>query len=667
MDKTSSTAFAVGAWLFLLSFNLLAFDIPETTEETLQIPKFPESEVDIDIDGKLDESVWSTVPMHSDKFIVSDPDTLKKPIYQTTVKLFYTEQGVYIGLWNEQPADTLVTRLSARDKNPDRDGVSITFDTSGGGLYGYWFGLNLGDSISDGQVLPERQFSRQWDGPWRGATAVVADGWTAEYFLPWSMVSMPQTEGKRQMGIYISRKVAYLDERWTWPALPRSQPRFLSALQPLELEGVNPRQQYAFFPFASSTYDFIDSDIEYKIGADIFWRPSSNLQLNATLNPDFGQVESDDLVVNLSAFETFFGEKRLFFLEGQEIFTTSPRGDTFGGGTPLTLVNTRRIGSSVSGFIDDSMLPEGAEISSLESAQFTELLGAARVTGQYGNWRYGVLGAFENDTTFNAFRDTEQFQVEVPGRDFGVVRGLYEDSTNGYKAIGWLSSMVAHPMQDAYVHAMDGHYLSPNGVWKVDGQLMFSDVDDVNGYGGFVDLVYTPSRGNQHRFSFDYFDRNLDLNDLGFFRRNDSINFRYRFERRESGLENFRERQTRVFLSQEYNNDGLVVRSGAFFRRRWVFQDLNRFTAWVNYFPARWDDRNSDGNGNFRIEDRLVFGGEWESDRSKPISFFVGGFRVGEELGDYTNELFTGVNMTPIDRWTIEFRLRYFDRNSWLI
>ena len=156
---------------------------------------------------------------------------------------------------------------------------------------------------------------------------------------------MPSAGDVRNMGIYMSRKVAYLDERWGWPALPNTQPKFLSLLQPMELQGISPRQQYNIYPFASVTQDEIDNETRYRVGADLFWRPSSNFHLIATLNPDFGNVESDDVVVNLSATETFFPEKRLFFVEGQDIFVASPRADTRSSGVgstgpPTTMVNT---------------------------------------------------------------------------------------------------------------------------------------------------------------------------------------------------------------------------------------------------------------------------------------------------------------------------------------
>ncbi|MCZ6617735.1 MAG: DUF5916 domain-containing protein [Gammaproteobacteria bacterium] len=129
----------------------------------------------------------------------------------------------------------------------------------------------------------------------------------------------------------------------------------------MHLQSLETKSQIAVFPYASVTQDEITGEQEYRVGADLSWRPSTNLQLTATLNPDFGAVESDEVVVNLTAFETFFPEKRLFFLEGNEVFITTPRSDVNrfqstqrGSGAratpptyrpePTTLLNTRRIG-----------------------------------------------------------------------------------------------------------------------------------------------------------------------------------------------------------------------------------------------------------------------------------------------------------------------------------
>ena len=225
----------------------------------------------------------------------------------------------------EQPVDTLVERLSSRDEMINRDEMGVTIDSSGIGLYGNFFRLALGGSKIDGKISPERNLTSQWDGPWIGETVVTEDGWSGEMFIPWSALSMPGGSEERQIAIAIFRKVAYMDELYSWPALPYSQPRFISAFEPVVLEGVNPKQQWEIYPYVSATSDEIRNEADGRGGIDVAWRPSSNLQLTATVNPDFGSIESDDVVVNLTAYETFFPEKRLFFLEGNEVFVTSPR------------------------------------------------------------------------------------------------------------------------------------------------------------------------------------------------------------------------------------------------------------------------------------------------------------------------------------------------------
>lgn len=271
-------------------------------EEPYSPPKFSEDEIDITIDGHLDEAVWQQIEPR-DGMVVTEPDTLVDGDYRTLRRLFYTDKGLYVGVWAEQPPDTLVARLSSRDKFIARDDFSFTLDPSGQGLYGYWFGLNLGDSIEDGTVLPERQFGNQWDGPWRRATATHDKGWSGEIFLPWSMMSMPESDADtREMGYYLSRYVTHRGERWAYPALPPTKPVFLSQLQKIRLEGIDPKQQFTFYPFGAITWDNAEDDNQdsYKTGFDVFWRPSTNLQLTATVNPDFGNVESDNVVVNLS-------------------------------------------------------------------------------------------------------------------------------------------------------------------------------------------------------------------------------------------------------------------------------------------------------------------------------------------------------------------------------
>lgn len=653
--------------LFLVTATLLAAPASavEARDEAYVPTRFDEADVDIRIDGKLDEEIWASLP-YVDDMVVIEPDTLVQVPFETRVRYFYTEKGFYIGAWMEQPTDTLVSRLSSRDIRVQRDEIAFTLDPSGDGLYGYWFGVNLGGTLMDGTVLPERQYSNQWDGPWDGASAEHDQGWSAEFFLPWSMMSMPDGPGDiRQMRYYTSRFLAHRGERWAFPGLPRTKPVFLSQLQKLEIKNVSPRQQLTIYPFASASWDNEHPGHEdaYKAGFDIFWRPSTNLQLTATVNPDFGNVESDNVVVNLSSFETFYPEKRAFFLEGYEIFIATPRARGGQNGPPTTMINTRRIG----GPPRDPEITD-FELSDLEANQPSELMGAAKVTGQSGRMRWGVLGAFENDTVLHGELNGAAFDYLQEGRDFGSARFLYEDTVDGARrSLGWMSTIVAHPQGDAIVHGVDGNYLTHDGRWNVDAQVMFSDVADKTGAGGFVDLTYTPSQGYEHEFSIDAYDDELEINDLGFLRRNDYVGARYKFSRTESGGKNYKRRFTNVMVVSDYNTDGKVVRSGLFLSRERQFQNNHWWFTEFNYFPARWDDINSDGNGAFRIDDRFQLGTWYGTDESKKLWFGFSTFLYKEEIGDLSLNLNIETTWQPTDRFSLQFNLRHEDKNDWLI
>ena len=615
---------------------------------------------DITIDGRIDEPAWQDVPALNNMKVV-EPDTLGDPTYRTDVRMFYTERGFYISYDMEQPRQTIVERYTARDdRDVSRDYVSFSLDTSGSGLYGYWMNLAVGDNQADGTLLPERRYSREWDGAWYGATAITEHGWSAEYFIPWSQMAMPAAEGVRRMGIYTLRRVAHLDERWGWPALPVSQPVFMTGLQRLELLDIAPRQQWSVFPFVSSTYDRIDDEVRYKAGVDVFWRPSSNFQLTATANPDFGSVESDAVVVNLTADETFFPEKRLFFLEGQDIFNTTPRSVSTAG-QRFTVVNTRRIG----GRPRPPQLPPGVGLPLRQAVRPTNLLGASKATGQTGPFRYGILAAFEDETAFNVAG--QEFIQD--GRDFGAFRILYEDDRGAsYRGLGLISTIVAHSESDAVVHAADFHFLSRSGRWNVDGQLLASDRDATGtGYGAYADITYVPRQGLRHTLELTAFDSTLDVNDFGFQRRNDVREAWYRMQWVKSGLTRIRNFTVSPFVRFEVNGDGHRTNNAVASDFSFTLNSLDTLTLSGAHFPARYDDRNSFGNGTFDVAARTNLSVQYQTNQALPWSFYGKAGYQGEFVGGDTFEAAAGLTWRPGLNVSVDFRTTWFDRGGWLL
>ncbi len=634
-----------------------------------QLSRFTEDEANIVLDGFVDEAVWQQVPV-VDNMRVVDPDTMAEAPYETRVRVFHSERGIYVSAVNHQPPGTLVARMTSRDTRLDRDGFVVALDSSGEGLYGYFLRMNLGGSMSDATLLPERQMNMQWDGAWSGATQELEEGWSVECFIPWSMLALPRAAGDtRQIGLYFERQVGHLGgETWSNPALPRTVNEYLSAFEKYELRDIEPRRQLTFYPFASSVHDSIADETGYKAGAEMFWRPTTNSLLSATLNPDFGNVESDDVVVNLSAFETFFPEKRTFFLEGQDIFNATQRagGNRRGFSGPLTLLNTRRIGAAP----HFPAIPDDVEVVATDLSAPSDLLGAVKFTGSAGNWQYGTLFASEDDTTIEGrLEDGTPVGIHATGRDFGVARLLYEDTSDGggRRSLGWMGTRLSHPQLEATAGAIDWGYFSSDNRWIIDGQAMYSDVHGTSGFGVFNDVSFRPRRGVNHSLRATFLDDELDLNDLGFSQRNDSANLDYTYFRIESDLPGLRSRTTGVFIVNQWNTRGQPVRLGAVFNRGYTFPDSNRVSYSLRWLPRRIDDRLGGGSGDFAIPQRFGLNLEYETDQAKSLAWGLEVSLGQDDLGPARNTIWGGLSWRPIDRFSLDFAMEYEDREALLV
>lgn len=631
-----------------------------------QLTQIDEGVANIRLDGRLDEAVWNNVP-YIDGMRVVIPDTLAETAYETHTRIFYTERGIYVGVMNYQPADTIVARMTSRDTKLERDGFVLSIDPSGEGLYGYMMRINLGGSVTDATILPERQFNLQWDGSWDAQTSIVDGGWVAEIFVPWSMVALPQVAGEtRKIGIYTERQLGSSGETWSFPALPDTVPQFLSAFHRFELQDIEPRRQITYYPYVSASHDGIRDEAELRAGAEVFWRPSSNTQISASLNPDFGNVESDDVVVNLTAFETFFAEKRSFFLEGQDVFNTSPRSQGANGpGGPTTLLNTRRIGGSAL-----FKVPTNVSVAATDLSQPTDLLGAVKLTGQSGNWRYGTLFAAEDDMEIRGVDKTtgQRVKLDAQGRDFAVARLLYEDTSGGgRRALGWMGTDVSHDTVDAVVNGVDVHYFSANTQWVADGQFLHSDVNGVTGAGAFGDIAYRPQRGRQHRVALSYLDDTLDINNLGFLSRNDNIQAEYNFSLDQSNVEGLRSLSNSFQVINQWNTAGQATRLGLFFNRNYRFLDNSALRTGLRYFNPRIDDRLGRGTGDFRIPERWAVNFNWSSDPGQQLSYELGIDANQEDLGKKLLTTSAGISYRPVDTFSLNADVSYTDREALLV
>ena len=294
---------------------------------------------EISIDGKLDDPSWESAQEYT-KFYETFPFTLNSPSNFQKVLIHEDSDGIYFGFINQQKKDQVRANKHERDdemSNADKVGVSIDFD--GNGLVAYSFSVSAGGSISDGIYRNENEINYDWDADWKSGVYVDEDFWYAEIFIPWTIAPMKSLVGpKRAVKLNFWRLLA---AEWKVNSSIKGnarQEKYMSLFHAYEFNNYS-ISKIDFFPYLTLSDDRVRNESSEKVGAEIFWKINSCQQLNIAINPDFGQVESDELVVNFSSSETFYSDKRPFFSENHSLFDV--KGMSF-----FYIVNTRRIGGA---------------------------------------------------------------------------------------------------------------------------------------------------------------------------------------------------------------------------------------------------------------------------------------------------------------------------------
>ncbi|HST44427.1 MAG TPA: DUF5916 domain-containing protein, partial [Luteimonas sp.] len=292
----------------------------------------------IEVDGRIDADEWRGAH-HVTDFRKTQPLNGTPASQPTEAWILATPEGLAVGFRNVQPASVPRTRQRVqRDFEAQVDRVNLMVDFGGGGRTGCNFTVSSTDGISDAVITNENTFNDDWDGNWRHAVSEDAESWSVEMLIPWHIAPMQQAEGDtRTLHVYLDRVTGSTGERVAWPSASFERPRFLSDFTAIQVAKFS-QSLLAITPYVSGLTDIAGSGTAFDAGADVFWKPSGQFQLAATLNPDFGQVESDDLVVNFDATETFISDKRPFFTENQGLYEFTTPSDF------SQLLYTRRIG-----------------------------------------------------------------------------------------------------------------------------------------------------------------------------------------------------------------------------------------------------------------------------------------------------------------------------------
>jgi hypothetical protein len=472
-------------WTFLVA-NRAAAQQPERTHmasaPALRALRLPPN-VNLAIDGRLSEPSWAAAPAAT-RFTDTDPIDGASPSEETAVRIAYDDEAVYIGARMTTRQHRISTRLGGRDRwFNDSDWLTVTFDSYHDHQGGYQFRINPSGVMAD-----QANGDGSWDPVWESATAVDDSGWTVEARIPFSQLRFSPA-AVQTWGLQIERSLASTAEHMAFAYTPKDEsggPAHFGHLLGLENLAAGHRLELLPFVAARAEYKapptpagvtFADPfrdgrDYFESFGGNLKYRPSSNFTLDLTVNPDFGQIEADESQVNLSANETFFGEKRPFFIEGANIFRPSTGGDLF---------YSRRIGRAPQGSV-----PAASRYSDV--ADNTTILGAGKLTGRTAaGLSVGVLEAITKREMAPWVDSLGRRYVAAiePLTNYFVGR-VKRDFNDGGSSVGGIVTQVTRDLRDsalaaelrssATVVGVDARHEWDDRAWSARAQLVGSSV-----------------------------------------------------------------------------------------------------------------------------------------------------------------------------------------------
>jgi hypothetical protein len=671
---------------------------------------------DVHVDGKLDEAAWATAAVASD-FTQQSPDDGKAATVRTEARVLFDGDAIYVGMRMYDPhPDSIEAQLTRRDQGSQSDGARVFIDSYNDKRTAFVFGLNPRGVKEDFLRYDDGAgIDSGWDAVWDGAAHVDSAGWTAEFRIPLSQLrfNAATVNAGGHWGVNFRRFVARRGEVDLWAPISANANAFVSLFGELEgLGDLHQAHRLEVMPYVSTRLDrqptvarnaFVGANnVNGSVGGDLKAGLPGGLTLSATINPDFGQVEADPAVVNLSAFETFFPEKRPFFVEGADIFRFGSL-ETFNNYGFQQFFYSRRIGRAPQGGVNvDGVADE-------HSPDATTILGASKVSGKVGPWSIGVMDALTNRETADyrtAAGVSSTYPVE-PLTNYFVGR-VRRDFDKGATVLGGLVTGVDRNLSDefdpylragAYVAGVDGSHSWGHRDWTLSGYLAGSRV---NGSAGAIArtqrssaryftrpdagyLTYDPSRTSldgrtlgasiQHSGSWDMsatyqeVSPGFETNDIGFMNRADYRAFSTFAGRRVNKPSRvFRNHVMYIYQNLAWNfggdriYDGWGGGIGGQFRNFWGSQVSGTFTR------ARFDDRLTRGGPVMRLPSE--WNANWFSytDQRKPLWFDLslnGGRSAG---GNSQANVGVDVNFRPTSYVQVALGPSFskgVDRNQW--
>ncbi len=449
----------------------------------------------VSVDGALTDAAWQGPPAIT-RMVQLQPYEGAVANDSTWVWFAFDDQALYVAarMWDAHP-DSIIAPLFRRDDFLPCDFAGVILDPFHDHRTGYEFVITPSGAVMDATTANDGEEDASWDGVWEGRARRDPQGWTCEMRIPFSQLRF--TPGERQVwGVNFGRNVARRAEKSFAVIKPKAESDFWPRFPHLVgIEHVKSGRTVELSPYVTGKAEYLarplgdpfndGSRYTPAVGGDLRASLGSNLTLNATVNPDFGQVEVDPAIVNLSDVESFYQEKRPFFTENSRVFSFGQDGpnDSWGMNWPEpTFFYSRRIGRAPQGGV-----PGDAMFADVPMA--SHILGAAKLTGRPApGWNFGTLQALTSRERAKVWVDGLESRTEVePLTWYGMVRGQREFK-EGRNGLGFLSTLAQRRFGDGGLLAdalnrqslmtgLDGwHFLDPKKVWVLSGWSAMSRV-----------------------------------------------------------------------------------------------------------------------------------------------------------------------------------------------
>ncbi len=542
------------------------------------------------IDGRDDDPAWLAAFRQS-AFVQHEPDNRAAPTLPTEFSVTYDERNlyVYVRAWDPHP-DSIPRALTRRDVRGPSDEISILIDSYHDRRTGYWFAVNPDGVKRDAALANDGNEDWSWNGIWEVGTLVDGEGWAAEFQIPLSQLRYADAP-EHTFGLAVVRMMERYRETVTWPAIDRNRPGLVSQFGEISglrrLTNVRSIEVTPYTVAKNESREVDDAKFDrasrLSLGADLKLRLTPNITIDATVNPDFGQVEADPAVLNLSAFETFLGERRPFFLEGTGLYRFALNCyAVVDCGTNEGLFYSRRIGRAPS-LRSDHGLPD--------TPATTPIAAASKVTGRTGSGlSFGVLHALTPRV-----EGADEVTIE-PLTNFAVV-SAEQDFREGDAGIRLLATSVTRSLDDLTEETM---HASAQAVGLNGRSRLFGGNYEVVASAAASRVAGTPDAiARTQRNAVHYFQQPDD--DAEYDPTRDSLtghSLHLRFGKYGGGITRFETSLARSSAGFDVNDLGYLRRADQADWSTWMslrFNDPGRYYRWAQLNANHWETWTTSG------------------------------------------------------------------------